>query len=180
LIGAKVRVRFDGEDEATVLESPFVDGPLAMGSYLPQLMDNVTINDSPFIPGRININQAPRTVLQGIPGIEEEMLTEILSRREADPQGENPNMEHETWLMSEAIVTLDEMKALMPFVTAGGDVHRAQVVGYFESGEASARYEVVIDATTDNPGVLFWRNLSHLGRGYALEVLGIEMIGESW
>ncbi len=178
LIGNKVRVKFEGEEEATVLDSPFVDGPLAMGSYLPTLMDHVTINDSPFIPGRININQAPRTVLQGIPGLEEEMLTEIISRREVDPQGENPNMEHETWLLSEAIVTLDEMRALMPFVTAGGDVFRAQVVGYFESGEASARYEVVIDATADNPGVLFWRNLSHLGRGYALEVLGIDMLPE--
>jgi hypothetical protein len=67
------------------------------------------------------------------------------------------------------------MKVLMPFVTAGGDVYRAQVVGYYEAGGVAARHEVVVDATLNDPRVLFWRNLTHLGRGYALETLGVEM-----
>jgi len=32
---------------------------------------------------------------------------------------------------------------------------------------------VVIDATVKPPKVVFWRDLSHLGRGYAVETLGI-------
>jgi len=178
LIGKRVRVTFEGDDEPTILESPFPDGPLAMGVYLPRLMDYATITDSPTIPGRININQASRTVLLGIPGMTEEMVTEILSRRELDADEENLDRQHETWLLTEAIVTLDEMKILMPLVTAGGDVYRAQVVGYFESGDASARTEVIIDATKPTPQILFWRNLSHLGRGYPLETLGIDVVAE--
>ncbi len=57
-------------------------------------------------------------------------------------------------------------------LTGGGDVYRAQIVGYFESG-ASHRAEIVIDATTVNPKVVAWRDISHLGRGFDLSVLGL-------
>ena len=78
--------------------------------------------------------------------------------------------------MAEGIVDLAQMRLLMPFITAGGDVYRAQIVGYFEGGGAAARTEVVWDAATNaNPRVLFWRDLSHLGRGFALDTLGIEL-----
>ena len=45
-----------------------------MSAYLPQLMDHVTVNPSPVIPGRVNINQAPRAVLQGIPEMTDQMV----------------------------------------------------------------------------------------------------------
>jgi len=178
LIGKKVQVKFEGDDKPTVIESPFPDGPIAMGVYLPRLMDHVTVNAAPIIPGRINVNQAPKTILAGIPGMTEEILTEILSRRVTDPDEENANLLHETWLLTEAIVTLDEMRLLTPFVTGGGDVYRAQVVGYFDDGEASARMEVILDATAVPPTVVFWRDLSHLGRGHALETLGLGEVEE--
>lgn len=175
LIGKKTRVTFQGSREATVLESPFPSDPIAMALYLPQLLDNVTVSQAPIIPGRININQAPKTVLAGIPGMTEELLAEIINRREFEAPDEMPNRRFETWPLAEGLVTLDQMRLLMPFMTAGGDVHRAQIVGYYEGGGASARVEVVFDATSNNPRVLFWRDLSHLGRGFALETLGIEV-----
>lgn len=170
LIGATVQV--GGE----TYDSPFSDQIIAMGFYLPVLLDNVSVNDSPIIPGRININQASRTVLAGIPGMTEEILSEILSRRNAEPPPELLNRKFETWLMAEGIVTLQEMKLLTPFICAGGDVYRAQIIGYYEGGNASSRAEVVFDATAANPRILFWRDLSNLGRGFALETLGMELI----
>ncbi|MEX0867486.1 MAG: type II secretion system protein GspK, partial [Pirellulales bacterium] len=178
LIGKKTRVQFDGDEEPSVLTSPFPDEPLAMAVYLPRLVDNVTVNPSPIIPGRININQAPRVVLSGIPGMTEETLNEIISVRQFEPEVDNPNRQHETWLLVEGLVTLEEMKALIPFVTAGGDVYRAQVIGYFDQAGASARLEVVLDATTPLPRMLFWRDLSHLGRGYPVELLGVGVVEE--
>lgn len=175
LIGKKTQVTFQGQNQPTILESPFSADLAAMGFYLPQLLDNVTVSQAPFIPGRININQAPKTVLAGIPGMTETVLEEIISRREFEAPDELPNRRFETWLLAEAIVSLDEMRLLMPFITAGGDVYRTQVVGYYEGGGASARVEVVFDATDTKPRVLFWRDLSHLGRGFALETLGIEL-----
>ena len=178
LIGSRTRVRFQGDDRASVLECPFPDEIIAMAFYMPMLMDNVTVNQSPTIPGRININQAPRVVLRGIPGMDEEVLNQIISLRTPEPDIERPNRRHETWLMIEGVVTLNEMRALVPFITGGGDVYRTQTVGYFEGGHASARAEVIIDATSPLPSVVSWRDISHLGRGYALETLGVELIEE--
>jgi hypothetical protein len=62
---------------------------------------------------------------------------------------------------------------MMPFVTSGGSVYRAQIVGYFEGGQAASRAEVIFDATSPLPRIVFWRDLSHLGRGYAVETLGV-------
>ena len=67
-----------------------------------------------------------------------------------------------------------EMKAMMPFVCGGGAVFRAQVVGYFDGGGPAARVEAVIDTSELTPKVIFWRDLTHLGRGYPLELLGID------
>lgn len=170
LIGTRVQV--GGE----TYESPFPDQPIAMGFFLPVLMDNVSVNDSPIIPGRININQASRTVLAGIPGMTDEVLSQILTVRKAETPPDDFNRNFETWIMAQGIVTLAEMKLLTPFICAGGDVYRAQIIGYYEGGNAASRVEVLWDATSGNPRILFWRDLSNLGRGFALETLGMELI----
>ncbi len=43
--------------------SPFSNDPTEMNDYLPLLYDNLTLSDEPLV-GRININQASRTVLE--------------------------------------------------------------------------------------------------------------------
>jgi len=175
LVGVRVQVTFQGDDRPTVLESPFPDAPIVSEGYLKVLMDNTTVNPSPLIPGRININQAPRLVLASIPGMTPEMVEEILTRRQKNPVDRLESRNYETWIYTEGIVTLAEMKALMPFITAGGHVFRGQFVGYFDGGGPSARFEAVLDTTVRPARILFWRNLSHLGRGYPLETLGIEL-----
>ncbi len=174
LIGTKVQVKFKGAKDNTILESPFPEAVVAMNLYLPILMDHCTVNADTVIPGRININQAPRTILKGIPGMNDDIINEILSRRSPEPDEQNLNFNHETWLLSEGIVTLPEMREMMPFITGGGHVYRAQVVGYLEGGQAAARAEVILDATRSKTPILFWRDMTHLGRGFALETLGLE------
>jgi type II secretory pathway component PulK len=172
LIGKKVQVKFKGAEKAVVLQSPFAEDLVSMSTYMSQLMDQVTIADT-VIPGRININQASRDVLAGIPGMSDEIVEQIVGQRNPDPGADAANLGHETWLLTEGLVTLDEMKTLMPFVCAGGAVYRAQVIGYYDDGRAASRLEVVLDATQQPVRVLLWRDISHLGRGYALETLGL-------
>ena len=178
LIGPNVKVKFDGEQEQTILQTPFVDMPGMMNSYLPMLMENVAVNVSKVIPGRININQASRVVLSGIPGIDEETVEAIISQRDLDPAEADADRRYETWILAEGIVTLDEMKALMPFVTGGGSVYRAQVIGYFDRGGPAVRIEALLDGTTVPARIRLYRDLSHLGRGYPLETLGIDLDGQ--
>jgi len=174
LVGKNVTVTTQGGDEVD-LESPFPDMPGMMG-YLTTLMDHVAVVASPVIRGRININQAPRAVLSGIPGITEEAVDRIISERELDPALREDYQRHETWILADGIVTLDEMKTLMPFVTGGGSVYRAQIIGYFDRGGPAVRIETIFDATVSPARLLFYRDLTHLGRGYPLETLGVEAV----
>jgi hypothetical protein len=158
------------------LESPFLEGNES--SFLPKLMDCVTVNSAKSIPGRININQASRAVLAGIPEMGQEIIDQIMGQRPKDPTQADDQYRHETWLLTQGIVDLEVMKKLMPYVCAGGSVYRAQVIGYYDKGGPAARIEVVLDATTKPPRIVFWRDLTHLGRGYPLETLGVEAVGQ--
>ncbi len=175
LIGKKVQVTVPGENDPIVIAPAFPNDPISMAVYLPVLMDNTTITSDKTIPGRININQAPRPILQGIPGMDSDMVEQILAQREtgAEQTMDASEQNHETWLLMAGIVTLDQMKKLMPFVTTGGDVYRAQIVGYYEDGGVASRAEVIFDATGPVPRIVSWKDISHLGRGYPLDVLGL-------
>jgi type II secretory pathway component PulK len=172
LVGAKTQVQ-NSEGSVTAVPSPFADDLLQMATYLPTLMDNCTVNAAPVIPGRININQAPRAILAGIPGITDDIVDAILSSRTPETT-ENENRRSESWLLSEGICTLEEMKLFMPYMNGGGSVYHAQVVGYFDQDGPSARLETVIDATGATPRIVFWRDITNLGPGYPTAELGIE------
>ena len=90
----------------------------------------------------------------------------------SDPDGVDKNRKFETWLLVEGIVSLEQMKGLMKYICTGGDVYRAEIVGYFSDGTATSRAEVVVDTTVPIPRVLFWRDKSHLRGSFSVEALG--------
>ncbi|MGH7134843.1 MAG: general secretion pathway protein GspK, partial [Pirellulales bacterium] len=173
LVGCKVQVTFQGSQQASVVNSPFDSTPQVMAGYIPMLFDTLTIVPATTVPGRININLAPLTVLMTIPGMDANTASMILTAQQTSSGMLGSNRNYPTWLYTEGLLTLDAMKKLMPFVTCGGRVYRAQVVGYFDAGGPVSRAEVVIDATTIAPRLLLWRELTHLGLGYSRAVLGI-------
>ena len=158
-------------NEARSYSSPFPNDPVAMSVYLPILMDALTTQDADMMPGRINLNECPAELLYGIPLLSEEAVQSILENRSTE--SDDPNRQFETWPLVEGYVTVDEMRLLLPLLTGGGDVYRAQIIGYFEDVGVSHRSEVIVDATTVNPKIVSWRDLSHLGRGFDLAVLGM-------
>jgi type II secretory pathway component PulK len=157
----------------TVVKGVFPDDPGAMQRYLPKLMDNLAVNAAPSIPGRLNINQAPRSLLAGVPGLTPTAVEQILADRDVTLGQQRPEQVHETWLLENRIVELEQMKKLMPLVTTGGSVYRAQVVGFFDAESSADRLEVVIDATQTPPIVRRRWELKELGPGYSPEVLGV-------
>jgi hypothetical protein len=155
------------------VDAVFSDQGGAMQNYLTKLMDNLSVNPAPTIPGRININQAPRQLLAGIPGLTGTAVDQIIANRDVTLGQQRPEQVHETWLLMSQIVDLEEMKKLMPLVTAGGAVYRAQVVGFFDEEGPADRLEVVIDGTQSPPIVRRRWELKELGPGYTREVLGV-------
>tara|TARA_Y100001960_G_scaffold333918_1_gene442251 strand:- start:6094 stop:7743 length:1650 start_codon:yes stop_codon:yes gene_type:complete len=187
LIGKQILWEPDLIDDEPIDILPAYPLDISLANTLDRLMDNASTSSNPTIPGRLNINQAPRLLLQGVPGLDDELIDFILQTRSIDPYQDQQNYyRHETWLLKQSGIsfllggvpfTLEDMKALQPFICGGGSVFRAQIIGYYEGGTASARGEVVIDATTVTPRILLWRDLSHLGRGYPLDVLGLQYSG---
>jgi hypothetical protein len=177
LVGVITQVVQEGQPgqppgEPPTVESPFTDDASAMRDYLPKLFDNFAVNSEKSIPGRININQAPRVLLLGIPGLEVNAVDQIIATRQPQSTGERPDQQYETWPLTDGIVDLDEMKRLMPLITAGGDVYRAQIVGYFDEEGPAYRIEAVVDATHMPPVVRRRRDLVEQGPGFSLDVLG--------
>ena len=158
-----------------VIDSPFQDDRLAMRDYLTKLVESTTVSGDQVIRGRINVDEAPRAVLQGVPGLERAQVDQIVSMRRGRSDQDDPERRYPTWLLTEGIVELEPMKKLLPYLTTGGDVFRAQVVGYFDGSGPSARAEVVVDGTTSPPRQVYWKDLRLLGRGYSLETLGAEL-----
>ena len=68
---------------------------------------------------------------------------------------------------------LATMKAMLPYITAGGSVYRAQIIGHFDKGNPVARLEVILDATQHPARVLFWKDMSHLNGSFPGEVSGV-------
>jgi type II secretory pathway component PulK len=161
------------DNSRIIVEAAFPDQRGAINSYITKLMDNLTVNPAPSIPGRLNINQAPRSLLAGIPGITGIQIEQIIGNRDVTLGQQRPEQVHETWLLTDGIVELDQMKKLMALVTTGGSVYRAQVVGYFDAEGPADRLEVVIDATQSPPVVRRRWELKELGPGYSKEVLGV-------
>lgn len=168
LIDAEVTLG-DG-DAAVTYRSPVASDPISLAAYLPLIMDKLTTQDVAVLPGRINLNECPAELLYAIPVLDGDTAGAILEARQGD--GGESDRRFETWPLTEGLVTVEQMRLLLPLLTGGGDVFRAQIIGYFETVGASHRSEVIIDATTANPKMVAWRDLSHLGRGFDLSVLG--------
>jgi hypothetical protein len=155
--------------------SPFIDDPDEMNGYMPMLYDNLMISDMPVV-GRININQAPRTVLEVMAAQEDELsetaalasagvdallgttLTQmnvgeiiegILAERISDPYltVDFPEMNYPFWVYTHGIITdLTVMKQLEPYFCAQGAVFKATVVGRFDEKSPVSRVEVWLDS----------------------------------
>ena len=115
----------EGKGEAvSVLTCPLEDDPQAVRDQLPRLAGLTTTTDRAAIYGRVNVNEAPRCVLLGVPGLDAALVDRILSLRTTSADGSDPQRRDAVWLLTEGLVDRPGMTALWPYVTGGGDVFR--------------------------------------------------------
>jgi len=170
LIGAYVQVQFDGGSQPVVAESPFLEDDI----NLPLLYDAVTGDTTAVLPGRININQAPRAVLMTVPGMTDTLADALIAQRDSAGTSGSTDFQYLLWPLArlQGTLTLAQFKPLLPYLSVGSDVHRAQVVGFLDNQNTFSRYEIVVDATGETARILSWKDLTQLGRGYSPAVLG--------
>ena len=175
LINATVTVPASGQTPATTYKSPMSDsGSIQM--ILPTILDELTTTQSANLPARINVNTAPSVVLSALapngqtPLLDPGTVQMILSTR---PGYTTTNPYDQTfltpaWLITQAGLSPSTVQALDKYITARSQVYRVQSVGYFDASGPTARVEAVIDLNAGRPRVVYYRDLTSLGKGFDL------------
>ena len=140
-------------------QSPFSSATPAAYERFLRLLDEATTEPPVVLRGRINVNEAPRAVLEAVPELTPALVTTILERRRPGAA----NQRHTVWLLAEGVVDLPTMQALSRRLTTGGDVYRLQVAGFYDNKPMFHRAEVVLDATVKPPRMVFYKDLTPLG-----------------
>jgi len=185
LIDAQVQVTASGQGQggqgqgAQGTTGPLISSPWTSADISTRWLEALnafSLSDAEYSEGRININQAPREVLLGIPGMTAEVADAIAARKLIGADGSLQTGMAEVqsstaWLFTEGLVDQQTLVAMDKFMTARGSVYRVQAIGHFDGGGAVARVEAVIDATKIPPAVISRRDLSNLGPGYRSDQL---------
>jgi len=126
------------------------------------LMDRFTAvpPEKPKIVGLINVNTAPRLVLETLPGLTGEQVDALL---EARGQLSEEARKTPAWLVTEGVVdplTFDEMA---PLVTARGQQFMVESLGYADHIGMVTRLEVVLDLMGPIPQTVYYRDVTQIG-----------------
>lgn len=169
LVDAEVTVEIEGNE--VTLASPWSSSGGALSETLPQLLEEMTTTSAETIDGRVNVNQARREILLGLPGMPSDLPDLIAENQLIDNEGQplTDLLSQRTttaWLLVDGLVDLPTMQVLDKYLCARGDVFTVNSVGCFDRGGATTRVEAVIDATQKPPRVITRRELTRLGPGY--------------
>lgn len=173
LVNSYVEIKSSNPKQpSTYYASPLNDAA-KLKELMPILFDKTTISKDTEFRGLININTAPEAVLRTLQGLSEENVQAILAARPAPGTAADAIFQTPAWLITEAGLAPETVKALEKYVTTRSQVYRIQSMGYLEGGGPTVRIEAVIDAGTidsttgrSRPRIVHWRDLTELGKGF--------------
>ena len=149
----------DGQDRAV---------PTGIGKEsLALILDRFTGSAEAELVGRINVNTAPASVLQLVPGIDNALAENILSARRNLPAERRSSV---AWIHIENLVEADRFREIAPFLTTRSLQYRFNVVGY---GARSGKFrvlEAVIDVASPPARLVYLRDLTRLGLPFPIEL----------
>jgi len=170
LLNSKVLIPDKNSGKATAFACPLND-PESVGKLLPLVLDKLTAIRESEIPGRINVNTASKAILLALPGLSGSDVQNILAQRpKAGPDMLDPLYQTPAWLITKANLKPQTLRTLDKYITTRSQVYAMQVLGYLEEGGPSARFEAVLDTNKGHPQVVYWRDLTELGKGFDLPI----------
>jgi len=125
--------------------------PLDLETFA-DIADKITITDDKQIPGRVNVNTAPREVLLSLLEGNEELAQEIITHRESLLAG----MESIAELLKVKRMTVDAFKKIANSITTRANVFSVTSRASSTRSVVVSRIEAVIDRTPPRPAVLYW------------------------
>lgn len=142
-------------------------------SEFEQLADRITTSDEEQLEGRININTAPREVLECLPGLDESDVETLLSNR-GDDDTESGSI---AWVAE----SLEPEKAVEigDYITTRSYQFSADIVSVSHDGRAFKRFRLVVDAISGIPRIVYWKDLTHMGWPLDQQILSCLRSGTS-
>ena len=167
LVNATITIPGANGQPATSYASP-LNNSSTLQTTLPLMLDQLTTQGLSEIPARLNINTASQTILAALPGLTPADVQNIVSQRPTYVGGGAADTSFSTpaWLMTDANLPATTLQGLDRYVSASSQVYRVQAVGYFTGGGPTARIEAVVDTNAGMPRLMYWRDLTELGKGY--------------
>lgn len=153
---------------ATLLFDRDLGGQLGLSPVTPEhlaiLMDRCTVAppDQREIVGLINVNTAPRRVLETLPAITNDQIDALLETRDGLSDGARMTP---AWLVAEGVVDMETMDEIAPLITARGQQFMVESLGYADHIGMVTRLEVVIDLVGPIPQTIYYRDITQIG-GY--------------
>ncbi len=121
--------------------------------------------------GLVNVNTAPRAVLEAVEGLDAEAADEIVDVRGALDAGSKSTI---AWLYAQNVLDAEAFKQVASRLTARGYQFRVQCVGFGHPCGQFAVVEAVINLAGRTPRVVYLRELTRLGMPFALEAGSLE------
>jgi hypothetical protein len=142
-----------------------LNNPDKLKLYLPSLLDKTSTTPGTELIPRVNINVASREVLMAIPGMTDEYADNIIATRGSlDPL--DPATMTAAWLVTQMSMPTTTFNQMSRFITGTSQIYRVQSLGYFQNGGPTARVEAVFDTNLGKPRIVFFRDLTELGKGF--------------
>ncbi len=153
------------------LRNPFPSDLSSVRNYLGRVLDDVTVDVSTALEGRIDVSEAPVEVLAGVPGLELAIAQRIVQQRSKslDASSKTQELGNIAWLLD--IVDLSKLKELEPYLCSRSDVYSVQAIGYRDNQSAVYRTTATIDATEYPTQILNQKVWHPWDRGFPIEQL---------
>ena len=151
---------------AQEVDGQFQPSPLSV-EWIEVVMDRCTMQDpqQPQIPGLININTAPRTVLQCLDGLTDEQVEAILVARGGLTGEEKMST---GWLVTQEVLDVETFALIAPHITARGQQFTIDVLGFADHVGMVTRTQVVVDMLGPVAQTVYTRDLTTLGAHFPI------------
>lgn len=169
LFGGQVRATVDGKDR--VIQSPWAADAATIGRMWPELEEIFSISTDSAVYGRIDINSASEAVLASIPGVSESLARSIRGLQPKPEERRKKGLQSVAWILSRGLVTTGEFRAMVPYMTVGGDVYSGIAIGQIQGERPVAAIRFSVDCTATVPRMLLFQDLP---------IFSAEQTGLSW
>lgn len=154
-----------------LLRPHMIDSRAVRSPFTPEdfgrVLDRLTLDNRPELPGLIDVNTAPPEVLRCIPQLPEAAVLEIVNRRSSLSSEAKSTV---AWLLANQIVDENTFEQILPYVTARGLQFTVESLGYADHVGTVTRLQAIVEMRGPVAQIVYYRDLTTLGTGFPIRL----------